>query len=51
MGASFGNLSEMLGGKPETVEDANEANGKVWKTNIKVVRALVAYAIETGRLV
>jgi hypothetical protein len=49
-GPSFGNLSQMLGGKPEIVGDASEPNGKAWKPDVKIVRAVIAFAMETGRL-
>lgn len=46
-GPSLGSLSQMLGGKPETVGVASESNGRAWKPDIKVVRA---YAMETEQL-
>ena len=49
-GLSFGSLSQMLGGKPEIAGDASESNGRAWKPDVKIVRAVIAFAMETGRL-
>ena len=49
-GPSLGSLSQMLGGKPECVGDASEPNGRAWKPDVKIVRAVIAFAIKTGRL-
>ena len=49
-GLSFGSLSQMLGGKPEIAGDASESNGRAWKPEVKMVRAVIAFAMETGRL-
>jgi hypothetical protein len=49
-GPSFSSLAEMLGGKPEIVGDASEPNGGAWKPDVKIVRAVIAFAMETGRL-
>ncbi|KAJ5094907.1 endonuclease/exonuclease/phosphatase [Penicillium argentinense] len=49
-GPSFGNLSQMLGGKPEIGGDSCVANGRAWKPDIKIVRAAIAFAVETRRL-
>jgi hypothetical protein len=41
----------MLEGKPEISGDPSEPNdGKVWKPDVKIVRAVIAFAIETRRL-
>jgi hypothetical protein len=40
----------MLGGKPEIVGDASEQNGRAWKPDVKIVRAVIGFAMETGRL-
>ena len=49
-GPSLGSLSQMLGGKPGIVGDASEPNGRAWKPDVKIVRAVIAFAMETGRL-
>ncbi|KAJ5215587.1 uncharacterized protein N7498_001994 [Penicillium cinerascens] len=49
-GPSLGNLSQMLGGKPATVGDASEPSGRAWKPDVKIVRAVIAFAMETGWL-
>ncbi|KAJ5300187.1 hypothetical protein N7508_007430 [Penicillium antarcticum] len=49
-GPNFGSLSQMLGGKPGTVEDASEPSGRTWKPDIKIVKTVIAFAMETGRL-
>ncbi|KAJ5819396.1 hypothetical protein N7474_004987 [Penicillium riverlandense] len=46
-GAHFGSLPQMLGGKPENVDGACESNRRAWEPDIKVVRAVLAYAMET----
>lgn len=50
VGPAFGNLSQILGGKPESVSAASESNGRTWKPDIKIVRAVIAFAMATGRL-
>ena len=50
VGPSLGSLSQMLGGKPEIVGDASESNGRAWKPDVKIVRAVIAFAMEKGRL-
>lgn len=49
-GPNFGSLSQMLGGKPGTVEDASEPSGRTWKPDIKIVKTVIAFAMETRRL-
>ncbi|KAJ5215604.1 reverse transcriptase [Penicillium cinerascens] len=49
-GSNYGSLSYMLGGKPDSVEVTGEQNGRPWKPDIKVVKAVVAFAVETKRL-
>jgi hypothetical protein len=49
-GPSFGNLSQMLGGKPEIVGDSCVANGRAWKLGVKMVRSVIVFAMETGGL-
>ncbi|KAJ5117672.1 hypothetical protein N7448_011304 [Penicillium atrosanguineum] len=49
-GPSFGSLSQMLGGKAESLGDVSASNGKAWKVDVKIVRAVIAFAMETGRL-
>ena len=49
-GPSLGNLSLMLGGKPAMVGDASERSGRAWKPDVKIVRAVIAFAMETERL-
>lgn len=39
----------MLGGKPEIVGDASEPNGRTWKPDVRIVRAVIAFAMK-GRL-
>jgi hypothetical protein len=41
----------MLGGKAERVDGASEPNGRTWKPDIRIVRAVIAFAMETERLV
>ena len=50
IGPSFGSLSQMLGGKAESFGDASALNGRAWKFDVKTVRAVIAFAMETGRL-
>jgi hypothetical protein len=40
----------MLGGKPEMALDTSELNGRAWKPDVKIVRAVIAFAMKTGRL-
>jgi hypothetical protein len=40
----------MLGGKPDTTDRANEPNIGAWKPDIKIVKAVIAFAMETKRL-
>ncbi|KAJ5240479.1 uncharacterized protein N7469_002070 [Penicillium citrinum] len=49
-GPSFGSLSQMLGGKPGNAEGTSEPNGRAWKPDIKIVKAVIMFAMETGRL-
>jgi hypothetical protein len=49
-GPGLGSLSQMLGGKPESVGDASEPDGRAWKPDVKIVRAVIAFAMKTGRL-
>jgi hypothetical protein len=49
-GPSLGNLSPMLGDKPAIVGDASEPSGRAWKPDVKIVRAVIAFAMDTGRL-
>ncbi|KAJ6114302.1 endonuclease/exonuclease/phosphatase, partial [Penicillium sp. IBT 16267x] len=37
-------------GKPESVGDASEPDGRAWKPDVKIVRAVIAFAMKTGRL-
>lgn len=37
--------------EPEMAGDASEPNGRAWKPDAKIVRAVIAVAMETGRLV
>ncbi|KAJ5981918.1 endonuclease/exonuclease/phosphatase [Penicillium sp. IBT 35674x] len=46
----LGRLSQMLGGKPESVGNVSEPDDRAWKPNIKIVRAAIAFAIKMGRL-
>ncbi|KAJ5288337.1 hypothetical protein N7508_011112 [Penicillium antarcticum] len=50
VGPNLGSLSQMLGGKPEIVGDASEPNDRAWKPDVRIVRAVIAFAMETGRL-
>jgi hypothetical protein len=50
VGSNYGSLSYMPGGKPESVDGTNEQNRKAWKPDIKVIKAVVAFAVETKRL-
>lgn len=50
-GPHFGSLPWMLGGKAERVDGASEPNGRTWKPDIRIVRAVIAFAMETERLV
>jgi hypothetical protein len=49
-GPSFGNLSQMLGGKSENTEEESEPDGRAWKLDIKFVRAAITFAMETGKV-
>lgn len=49
-GSNYDNLSYMLGGKPESIDGTSDQNGRAWKPDIKVVKAVVAFAVETKRL-
>ncbi|KAJ5642745.1 endonuclease/exonuclease/phosphatase [Penicillium lividum] len=49
-GSSFGSLSHMLGGKSDMAVDTSELNGRLWKPDVKVVKAVVAFVRKTGRL-
>ena len=49
-GPSLGSLSQMLGGKPGIIGDASEPNGRAWKPDVKIVRAVIAVAMEMGWL-
>jgi hypothetical protein len=40
----------MLGGKPDSIDRANEPNTRAWKPDVKIVKAVVAFAMETKRL-
>lgn len=51
VGPHFGNLWRMLGGKAENADGTSEPNGRAWKPDIKIVKALIAFAMETRRLV
>jgi hypothetical protein len=50
VGSNYGSLPYMLGGKPESVDGTNEQNRRAWKHDIKVIKAVVAFAVETKRL-
>jgi hypothetical protein len=50
VGPNYSSLSYMLGGKPESVDGTNEQNRRTWKRGIKVIKAIVAFAVETKRL-
>jgi hypothetical protein len=41
----------MLGGKPEIVGDTSELNGRAWKPDVKIVRAVIAFTMEIGRFI
>ena len=49
-GPSFGSLSLILGGRPGEVSETSESNGRAWKPDIKVFRAVIAFAMETELL-
>lgn len=49
-GAHFGNLSLMLGGKPTNLDEVDETSGKGWKPDLKLVKAVIVFAMATGRL-
>lgn len=49
-GPNLGNQSQMLGGKPECVGDASGPDGRAWKPDVKIVRAVIEFATKTGRL-
>jgi hypothetical protein len=40
----------MLGGKAESVDGTSEPNGRAWKPDIKIVKAVIAFAMATQRL-
>lgn len=44
-GPYFSNLSRMLDGKLESVDGTNEPNGRAWKPDTKIVRAVIAFAM------
>lgn len=50
-GPHFGNLPQMLGGKAESVDGTSEPNGRAWEPDIKIVKAVIAFAMETQRWV
>jgi len=39
----------MLCDKPESIGGARDRNRRAWEPNIKVVKAVVAFAVETNR--
>ncbi|KAJ5413877.1 hypothetical protein N7509_000504 [Penicillium cosmopolitanum] len=39
----------MLGGKAKIVGDVSEPNERAWKPDVKLVRVVIAFAMETGR--
>lgn len=49
-GSNYGSLSYMLGGRPESVDGTDEQDRRAWNPDIKVVKAVVAFAVETKRL-
>lgn len=49
-GSNYGSLSYMLGGKPESVDGTDGQNRRTWKPDIKVVKAVVAFAVGTKML-
>ena len=49
-GSQYGSLSQMLGAKPESVDGTSEPNGKAWRPELKTVKAVIVFALETGRL-
>jgi hypothetical protein len=48
IGPSYRSVSLMLGGKPEGISVTGEDDTKVWKSDIKAVKAVIAFASETG---
>jgi hypothetical protein len=40
----------MLGGKPESIDGTSELDGRAWKPDIKIVRAVIGFAMATERL-
>jgi hypothetical protein len=49
-GPHLGNLPRMLGGKAESIDGTSEPNGRAWKPDIKIVKAVIAFAMATQRL-
>jgi hypothetical protein len=49
-GSGFGNLSYMLGGMPDEVDGAGDTRTRTWKPDIKVVKAVITFAMETKQL-
>jgi hypothetical protein len=53
VGPLFGNLSHMLGGKPQaspTEGQVVEPEKSTWKPDLKVIKAVIKFARETQRL-
>jgi hypothetical protein len=40
----------VLGGKLDTIDQVEEPNTRVWKPDIKIIKAVIAFAIEMKRL-
>lgn len=46
LGPRFNSLSHMLGGKREIVGDASDPNRGAWKSDVKIVSVVIAFAME-----
>lgn len=49
-GPSFSSLSLMLGDKPGNINGTSESNSQAWKPDIKIIRSVIAFAMETEQL-
>ena len=49
-GPHFGSLSHTLGGKPETVDRIGETRMEAGKPDMKMVKAVIVFAMGTKRL-
>jgi hypothetical protein len=53
LGRNYGNISHMLGGRASyTMTNGQNPDGlaETWKPNMEMVRAVIRFALDTGRL-